>query len=247
MTAFLPPCILLSSFALCALSAPLASQSAAPTVPVFEAGLAQVVEGFNDRSAWIQHALWVETEFDSDGDGKLDRVHVDVTRQEQTDSEGLKVAVIYETSPYFSGTASGDNFFWDPEHELGKKPPKRRKAPSVRYQDKGGMMSRSRIKTWLPRGFAVVHSASPGTGMSQGCPTIGGENEELAPKAVIDWLNGRAKGFTTPDGNKPVEAYWATGKVGMTGTSYNGTLPLAAATTGVEGLEAGAWRSKICV
>ncbi|MDP6129137.1 MAG: Xaa-Pro dipeptidyl-peptidase, partial [Planctomycetota bacterium] len=190
------------------------------------------------RSAWIQHALWVETEFDSDGDGKLDRVHVDVTRQEQTDSEGLKVAVIYETSPYFSGTASGDNFFWDPEHELGKKPPKRRKAPSVRYQDKGGMMSRSRIKTWLPRGFAVVHSASPGTGMSQGCPTIGGENEELAPKAVIDWLNGRAKGFTTPDGNKPVEAYWATGKVGMTGTSYNGTLPLAAATTGVEGLEA---------
>ncbi len=238
MTAFLPPCILLSSFALCALSAPLASQSAAPTVPVFEAGLAQVVEGFNDRSAWIQHALWVETEFDSDGDGKLDRVHVDVTRQEQTDSEGLKVAVIYETSPYFSGTASGDNFFWDPEHELGKKPPKRRKAPSVRYQDKGGMMSRSRIKTWLPRGFAVVHSASPGTGMSQGCPTIGGENEELAPKAVIDWLNGRAKGFTTPDGNKPVEAYWATGKVGMTGTSYNGTLPLAAATTGVEGLEA---------
>ena len=32
--------------------------------------------------------------------------------------------------------------------------------------------------------------------------------------------------------------YWSTGKVGMTGTSYNGTLPLAAATTGVEGLEA---------
>ena len=33
-------------------------------------------------------------------------------------------------------------------------------------------------------------------------------------------------------------ATWATGKVGMTGTSYNGTIPLAAATTGVEGLEA---------
>jgi X-Pro dipeptidyl-peptidase len=35
-----------------------------------------------------------------------------------------------------------------------------------------------------------------------------------------------------------VEAYWSTGKIGMTGTSYNGTIPLAAATTGVEGLEA---------
>jgi len=35
-----------------------------------------------------------------------------------------------------------------------------------------------------------------------------------------------------------VKAYWTTGKVGMTGTSYNGTIPFAAATTGVEGLEA---------
>jgi X-Pro dipeptidyl-peptidase len=35
-----------------------------------------------------------------------------------------------------------------------------------------------------------------------------------------------------------VEATWSTGHVGMTGTSYNGTLPLAAATTGVEGLKA---------
>ncbi|MDZ7806159.1 MAG: CocE/NonD family hydrolase [Gracilimonas sp.] len=45
-------------------------------------------------------------------------------------------------------------------------------------------------------------------------------------------------GYTTPDGDEEVEAYWTTGQVGMTGTSYNGTLPLAAATTGVEGLEA---------
>ena len=37
----------------------------------------------------------------------------------------------------------------------------------------------------------MVHSASPGTGLSQGCPTVGAKNESLAPKAVIDWLNGR--------------------------------------------------------
>jgi X-Pro dipeptidyl-peptidase len=67
---------------------------------------------------------------------------------------------------------------------------------------------------------------------------VGGPNEELAPKAVIDWLNGRAKGYTTSTGNVEVRATWATGKVGMTGTSYNGTLPVAAATTGVDGLEA---------
>lgn len=94
------------------------------------------------------------------------------------------------------------------------------------------------IKAWVPRGYIVVHSSSPGTGLSQGSPTVGGDNESLAPKAVIDWLCGRAKGYTTPDGGGTVSAYWCTGKVGMTGTSYNGTLPLAAATTGVEGLEA---------
>jgi X-Pro dipeptidyl-peptidase len=83
----------------------------------------------------------------------------------------------------------------------------------------------------------VVHSSSPGTGLSQGAPTVGGDNESLAPKAVIDWLNGRAKGYTEPYGDKEVKAYWSTGKVGMTGTSYNGTIPLAAATTGVDGLK----------
>ena len=34
------------------------------------------------------------------------------------------------------------------------------------------------------------------------------------------------------DGTETMEAFWCNGKVGMTGTSYNGTLPLAAATAG---------------
>ena len=59
--------------------------------PVFADGQAQVVPAFADSSEWIHEHLWVETEFDSDRDGKRDRVHVDVTRQKQTDSEGLKV------------------------------------------------------------------------------------------------------------------------------------------------------------
>ncbi len=209
------------------------------TLPVFEDGLAQVVEGFKNPDEWIQHDLWVETEFNTDGDDQLDRMHVSVTRPKQTDTEGLKVPVVYETSPYFSGTGSGDKqYFWNPRQELGSEPPVRTNLPPIPQQSRRPVLSRSQVRTWVPRGFAVVHSASPGTGLSQGCPTIGGDNESLAPKAVIDWLNGRAKGFTTPDGDEEVTADWCTGKVGMTGTSYNGTLPLAAATTGVDGLEA---------
>ncbi len=206
--------------------------------PVFENGMAQIVEAFNDPESWIRHDLWVETEFDSDGDGKPDRMHVAVTRPVQTDTEGLKLPVVYESSPYYAGVAENvEGLFWDVKHELGASP-KERVHPEVIRTGKRPIISNSEIKKWVPRGYIVVHSSSPGTGLSQGSPTVGGDNESLAPKAVIDWLNGRAPGYTSPTGNEEVEAYWTTGKVGMTGTSYNGTLPLAAATTGVQGLEA---------
>jgi X-Pro dipeptidyl-peptidase len=217
----------------------MAQSADAPTVPVFADGEAQVVEGFRDPDLWIRHDLWVEAEFDSDGDGKRDRMHVSVTRPRQTESEGLKLPVVYETSPYFAGVgSSGREYFWDPRQELGADPPKRTNAPPVKREGVRPIISKSHWNDWIPRGYIVMHSSSPGTGLSQGCPTVGGENESLAPKAVVDWLCGRAKGFTSVDGNDEVVASWCTGKVGMTGTSYNGTLPLAAATTGVEGLEA---------
>jgi X-Pro dipeptidyl-peptidase len=209
-----------------------------PARPVFEDGQAQVVPAFADSMQWIRHDLWVETEFDTDGDGRPDRMHVSVVRPVQTDTEGLKVPVVYESSPYYSGTSGARQYLWDVRQELDAPPPPRTNQPPIPHQSRRPTISNSQVNTWVPRGFAVVHSQSPGTGLSQGCPTVGGPNESLAPKAVIDWLNGRARGFTTPDGDEQVTADWATGKVGMTGTSYNGTLPLAAATTGVEGLEA---------
>ena len=64
-------------------------------VPVFKDGEAQIVEAFNDPEKWIRTDLWVETTFDSDGDGKLDRMHVDVTRPEQTENEDLKLPIVY--------------------------------------------------------------------------------------------------------------------------------------------------------
>ena len=214
-----------------------ADESAAK--PTFKDGEAQVVKAFEDSDYWIREDLWVETDFDSDGDDKHDRMHVSVTRPRQTDTEGLKVPIVYVSSPYFSGTASGTrDFFWDPKQELGQDSPPHSDPPSIAQQSRRVVISTSHWQDWIPRGFAVVHSASPGTGLSQGCPTIGGDNESLAPKAAIDWLCGRSQGFSTPDGDQPVTAFWSTGKVGMTGTSYNGTIPLAAATTGVEGLKA---------
>ena len=237
MCAMIGAVVAIASAPACA-QTPQPSQLPPRTLPVFANGQAQIVPGFQDSTQWIRQELWVETTFDSDGDGRRDRMHVDVTRPRQTDTEGLKVPVIYESSPYFAGTSGPREFLWDVKQEVGAPPPPRTSQPAIAFVSARSRISNSQVATWVPRGFAVVHSESPGTGLSQGCPTVGAMNESLAPKAVIDWLNGRARGFTTIDGSDTVAAPWATGKVGMTGTSYNGTLPLAAATTGVQGLEA---------
>ena len=220
-----------------------AAPSSEPVKLVFTDGQAQVVDALKKRSNWLREKVWVETGFDTDGDGRNDRMYVTLTRPKQTDTEGLKVAAIYETSPYFLGVGSSDTkYFWDPRQELGGQPKPRPEMPPIVVEGEPPMLDESpaaevKPDRWLPRGFAVVQSCSPGTGFSQGCPTLGGDNEALAPKAVIDWLCGRAKGYTKPEGGDEVKATWCTGKVGMMGTSYNGTLPIAAATTGVDGLE----------
>lgn len=215
-----------------------AQAPAPPARAVFVDGQAQIVPAFQDDTQWIRETLWVETEFDSDRDGRRDRVFVDVTRQRQTETEGLKVPVIYESSPYYAGTSGDKQFLWDVKQEVGAQPPPRASQPPIAFRADRTSVSSSHVSTWVPRGFAVVHSDAPGTGLSQGCVTIGSDPEQLAPKAVIDWLNGRAKGSRRIDGSDEIAASWSTGKVGMTGTSYNGTIPLAAAVTGVRGLEA---------
>ena len=228
-------CVVASAFT----ARPAAQQDAGERArPVFADGQAQIVPAFAEPDQWIRETLWVETEFDIDGDGRRDRMFTDVTRPRQTETEGLKVPVIYESSPYFAGTSGNRQFLWDVKQEVGAEPPTRTSQPEISFQPERALVSMSLVNTWVPRGFAVVHSDAPGTGRSQGCPTVGSDPEQLAPKAVIDWRNGRARGFTTANGDAEVLAPWSTGKVGMTGTSYNGTIPLAAAVTGVAGLEA---------
>lgn len=211
--------------------------------PIFKNGEAQVVPEFQNKDQWIKEEVWVETSFDSDDDGRPDRMHVFVTRPSQTESGNTKLPVVYMSSPYYGlklpaliGTNS-KKYFWNVKQELGEIP-KPHKHPMRRTRKKRPMMANYMDHMWVPRGYIMVYSSSPGTGLSDGAPTIGGDNEALAPKAVVDWLCGRAKGFKTRTGGEEVTAFWSTGKVGMTGTSYDGTLCLAAATTGVEGLEA---------
>jgi len=202
----LPRFVLLASVGAFTLNGARAVAQTAPKAgPVFVNGMAQIVPAFQDTSAWIRQELWVETNFDSDRDGKPDRVHVDVVRPRQTETEGLKVPILYGSSPYFAGTARGQ-VNWNVQQELNDQPQPRGVMQSPAYQPNRPRISNALVYEWVPRGFAVVHSEAPGTGRSQGCPTVGDDPERLPMKFVVDWLNGRAKGFTTPTGNEEVSA-----------------------------------------
>ncbi|TQM80244.1 X-Pro dipeptidyl-peptidase [Saccharothrix saharensis] len=213
--------------------------------PVFVGGEAQPV--FDPKDV-VRESVWVRAPVDSDRDGHDDEVYTEVVRQKATD-RGLKVPVVFFNSPYFSGGNDVANHDVDVELYV----PNRRGG----YDKRDGSLLKAQADEriaaavgpnpapirsgryedyFLARGFAMVYAESLGTGKSSGCPTSGGENETIGSRSVVDWLNGRA---TARDAaGAPVVAGWTTGKVGMMGVSYNGTLPNAVAATGVEGLEA---------
>jgi X-Pro dipeptidyl-peptidase len=218
---------------------------AAPGIPTFIDGRAQPTFA---GEAVIREDVWVEAPVDSDFDGTNDLVHVEVARPESTETESVKIPAVYAPSPYYAGGNPITNHDVDVElYVPGKRgrdidrrdasQPTRTEADTDAVTEGGGpQIGPSRYENYfVPRGFAYVYAESLGSGESTGCPTSGGLNETIGAKAVVDWLNGRASARDA-DGDVAV-ADWTTGKVGMMGVSYNGTLPNAVASTGVEGLE----------
>ena len=195
----------------------------------------------------IEQTVYVETTLDTDGNGARDRVRIRISRPRETDTQGIDVPVVFEHSPYrgdFGNAVNHDvdfpflpqeSLFGTAESRVSSRAfsGERARAGANATPDLPGSLD----NYYVPRGYAVVIGESIGTFNSDGCPDVGGPWETLGTKAVIDWLNGRASGFDAKVGGNQVTADWTTGDVGMTGVSYNGTLPNQVATTGVEGLK----------
>ena len=182
----------------------------------------------------IEEIVYVQTRLDTDADGRNDRIRIRISRPAETSTQGIKVPVIFEQSPYRGDRGNAVNHPVDVDELPQERGSQLRRAVTTAATARGDLPGSSLDNYYVPRGYAVVLGESIGTFNSDGCPDIGGPWETLGTKAVIDWLNGRARGFDV-DGN-PVRADWTTGAVGMTGVSYNGTLANQVATTGVEGL-----------
>jgi X-Pro dipeptidyl-peptidase len=194
-----------------------------PTGPIFSGGQAQPV--FDPRNV-VREDLYVDAHVDSDHDGQDAQIHVVVVRPEATE-HGLRVPVVYQVSPYSVDMNSASAHNVDTDLYVPGRPEGDAPQPGSRsgYED-----------FLLARGYAVVYADSLGTGRSTGCPTIGGRGETIGARSVIDWLNSRtvARNYS----GATVSARWSTGRVGMIGMSYDGTLANAVASTGVAGLKA---------
>ena len=163
----------------------------------------------------VRQSVWVQTPTDADQDGVPDRVAVDLVRP---NAPG-RFPVIMDASPYYACCGRGN------ESEL-------------KQYDANGVITKEPLfydNYFVPRGYVFAAVDLSGTNRSTGCEDVGGPAEVAGAKAAIDWLNGRAPGFTA-DGTPVSASSWTTGKVGMIGKSWDGSIANGVAATGVDGL-----------
>ncbi|MDX2603903.1 Xaa-Pro dipeptidyl-peptidase [Streptomyces caniscabiei] len=169
----------------------------------------------------VRESVWVDTGLDGDRDGKPDRVAVDIVRPSEPAARGRDVPVIMDASPYYSCCGRGNE--------------SQRKT----YDANGNVVQMPLFydNYFVPRGYAFVAVDLAGTNRSDGCVDVGGRSDIQSAKAVVDWLNGRGRAYTTRTGTTKARAGWTNGRTGMIGKSYDGTIANGVAATGVEGLE----------
>ncbi|MFE2090808.1 Xaa-Pro dipeptidyl-peptidase [Streptomyces sp. NPDC059460] len=168
----------------------------------------------------VRESVWVDTGLDGDGNGKSDRVAVDIVRPREPAQQGRKIPVIMDASPYYSCCGRGN------ESQLKTYDTNGDPVQFPLYYD----------NYFVPRGYAFVAVDLAGTNRSDGCVDVGGRSDIQSATAVIDWLNGRARGYTTRTGTERTTARWSNGRTGMIGKSYDGTIANGVAATGVDGL-----------
>lgn len=245
-------------------------------VPIFENGLAQPVFPFTDgksgkdydaaSSDIVRYCVYVESDYDMDGDGKRDLVKACIQVPKSAVEGFYKAATLYEARPYCAGiNADGYDHMKEVQDKVYRKfdfaDLYKKVAPRVPtgeisamelalktdpadwyYEDQGckGSMVYENLESfnyYLVRGFAVVVSAGFGALGSDGFNFVGSDFERDAFKAVVEWLHGDRIAYADREGTIQTKADWSNGNVAMTGRSYAGTMPFAVATTGVEGLK----------
>ncbi|HEY3610896.1 MAG TPA: CocE/NonD family hydrolase [Pseudonocardiaceae bacterium] len=201
------------------LTAGIAGTAGAVTAPQpfrIENGVSQPIFSYANA---IRETVWVDIGMDLDADGVTDRVAVDIIRPSEPAAQGQRIPVIMDQSPYFTCCGRGN------ENQKKTYAPDGTPTGFPLFYD----------NYFVPRGYAVALVDDPGTGRSTGCDI--GTDEETAGVAVINWLNGRGAGYSSPFGSDLRSADWSNGSVGMIGKSNDALIAMGVAATGVPGLK----------
>ena len=218
-----------------------------------------------DDNGIYRFCVYVETDNDTDNDGKADLVKALVELPRSAAQGVYKAAAIYDPLPYPAGTYEDkaahnsytslyveEPFNYDdlyrecekriPEGEVTTLEAVQFADPnewiySVPISGDSSYYNASQYDYYLIRGYAVVLACGIGTYGSEGFELCGTHLERDSHRAVVEWLTGDRVAYTDKTSNIAISADWCNGKVAMTGCSYGGTLPFSVATTGVKGLE----------
>ena len=237
----------------------------------FEDGMSQPVVKYadpgtpNTDSDIIRYCVYVETDHDTDGDGRADLVKALVQVPRAAAEGDYDAAAIYDPTPYQAGVTSNnigaksypyadETFDYEKLYAPGEKRKPAGDKSTMELSEEAdsedwtytvpgsqgkmsGYYAADLYDYYLIRGFAVIEAGGIGTYGSEGYELCGSDLERDAHKCVVEWLHGDRTAYTDKENNIAVSADWCNGNVAMTGGSYGGTLPFEVATTGVEGLK----------
>ena len=218
-----------------------------------------------EDSQIVRFPVYVETDYDTDADGKPDLVKAIVQLPKAVAQGDFKAATILEARPYVAGTLD-ENYVTleslglptDGSYDMKKLHSQPAKRQPVSSETTVEAAKKAKASDWyyyspyeyiydyedlnwydyfLVRGYAFISSAGLGTKGSEGFNTTGSDLEINAFKNIIEWVNGKRKAYTDKTSNIEIKADWATGNVAMTGLSWAGTTTFGVAATGVEGLK----------
>ena len=218
-----------------------------------------------EDSQIVRFPVYVETDYDTDADGKPDLVKAIVQLPKAVAQGDFKAATILEARPYVAGTLD-ENYVTleslglptDGSYDMKKLREQPAKRQAVGRETTVEAAKKAKASDWyyyspyeyiydyedlnwydyfLVRGYAFISSAGLGTKGSEGFNTTGSDLEINAFKNIIEWVNGKRKAYTDKTSNVEIKADWASGNVAMTGLSWAGTTTFGVAATGVEGLK----------
>lgn len=218
-----------------------------------------------EDSQIVRFPVYVETDYDTDADGKPDLVKAIVQLPKAVAQGDFKAATILEARPYVAGTLD-ENYVTleslglptDGSYDMKKLQEQPAKRHAVASETTVEAAKKAKASDWyyyspyeyiydyedlnwydyfLVRGYAFISSAGLGTKGSEGFNTTGSDLEINAFKNIIEWVNGKRKAYTDKTSNIEIKADWASGNVAMTGLSWAGTTTFGVAATGVEGLK----------